>query len=238
MPQLLREDERRELPLADQAFHLLRGRILRCEIEPGAKLKVEALQREHGFSSSPLREALNRLAQEGLVKSDERRGFRASPVTIADLRDVTRMRLLVDGESLRDAMKHGDDAWEAQAIAAFHRLEKVEARIAGPGPLSLNAEWSGLHRHFHSSLIAACTSPKLLELSASLFDQAERYRRLSMRWRKEPRNKAAEHKRILDAVLSRDAKAASALLHDHIARTSANVEASLVKVSPLREGRP
>jgi GntR family carbon starvation induced transcriptional regulator len=238
MPQPMREEEEREQPLAEQAFQLLRGRILRCEIEPGAKLKVEALQREHGFSSSPLREALNRLAQEGLAKSDERRGFRAAPVTVADLRDVTRMRLLVDGEALRDAMKHGDDAWEAYALAAFHRLEKVEARIAGPGPLSLNAEWSALHKGFHVSLIAACTSPKLLELSASLFDQAERYRRLSMRWRKEPRNKAAEHKRILDAVLSRDTKAAAALLHDHIARTAANVEASLLKVSTLGDGRP
>lgn len=228
------EDAGRDLPLAEQAFQLLRGRILRCEIEPGAKLKVEMLQREHGFSSSPLREALNRLAQEGLVRSDDRRGFRASPVTIADLRDVTRMRLLLDCEALRDAMRQGDDAWEAQAIAAFHQLDKVEARITGPGPLSLNAQWSVLHKRFHFALMGACTSPKLLELSSSLFDQAERYRRLSMRWRKEPRNKSAEHKRILDAVLARDAKSAVALLTDHVSRTAANVEAALSRVSPLR----
>ena len=223
-----------DLPLAEQAFRLLRGRILHCEIEPGEKLKIEGLQREHGFSSSPLREALNRLVQEGLVKADERRGFRAAPVTVADLRDVTRLRLLVDGEALRDAMKQGGDAWEAQAVAAFHRLEKVEGRVAGSGPLSLNADWSLLHRQFHAALIAACTSPKLLELRASLFDQAERYRRLSMRWRKEPRHKAAEHKRILDAVLARDARLASTLLAEHVSRTAANVEAALSKVSTLR----
>ena len=128
-----------ELPLAEQAFRLLRGRILRCEIEPGEKLKVEALQKEHGFSSSPLREALNRLAQEGLVKSDERRGFRASPVTVADLRDVTRMRLLLDIEALKESIRNGDDAWEAAAISAYHRLEKVESRVVGSGPLSMNA---------------------------------------------------------------------------------------------------
>lgn len=234
MLQPVREEAERDLSLAGQAFRLLRGRILRCEIEPGAKLKVEALQRAHGFSSSPLREALNRLAQEGLVKSDERRGFRAAPVTAADLRDLTRMRLLLDCEALRDAMKQGDDAWEAQAIAAFHCLEKLEARITGPGPLTLNAEWSALHKQFHASLMAACTSPRLLELSSSLFDQAERYRRLSMRWRKEPRNKAAEHKRILDAVLARDEKAAVALLTEHVSRTAANVEAALARVRPIR----
>lgn len=234
MPSLAPTDEEPELPLAEQAFRLLRGRILRCEIEPGAKLKIEALQREHGFSSSPLREALNRLAQEGLVKADDRRGFRAAPVTIADLRDVTRMRLLLDCEALKDSIATGDDAWEARAVAAFHRLAKVEARITGPGPLSLNAEWSVLHKQFHFALMGACTSAKLLEMSSSLFDQAERYRRLSMRWRKEPRNKSAEHKRILDAALARDVRTATALLTDHVSRTAANVEAALSKVSPIR----
>ena len=223
-----------DLPLAELAFRLLRGRILRCEIEPGAKLKIESLQREHGFSSSPLREALNRLAQESLVKTDNRRGFWAAPVTISDLRDVTRMRLLLDCEALKDSIAKGGDMWEASAIAAFHQLAKIEARITGPGPLALNAEWSVLHKQFHFSLMDACASPKLLELSSSLFDQAERYRRLSMRWRKEPRNKSAEHKRILDAALGRDAKAAVALLTDHVSRTAANVETALSKVSPIR----
>src|SRR6185369_893482 len=142
----------RDLPLAERAFRLLRGRILRCEIEPGAKLKIEALQREHGLSSSPLREALNRLVQESLVKTDERRGFWAAPVTISDLRDVTRMRLLLDCEALKDSIARGDDAWEAGALAAFHQLAKVEARITGPGPLALNAEWSVLHKQFHFAL--------------------------------------------------------------------------------------
>lgn len=234
MPHPASADAGRELPLAEQAFRLLRGRILRCEIEPGAKLKIELLQREHGYSSSPLREALNRLAQEGLVKTDERRGFWAAPVTISDLRDVTRMRLLLDAEALRDSIAKGDDAWEARAIAAFHQLAKVESRLTGQGPLALNADWSALHKQFHFALMGACTSPKLLEMSSSLFDQAERYRRLSMRWRKEPRNKSAEHKRILDAAISRDAKSATALLTDHVSRTAANVEAALSKVSPIR----
>jgi DNA-binding GntR family transcriptional regulator len=229
-----RPDETQDLPLAEQAFRLLRGRILRCEIEPGAKLKIEVLQHEHGFSSSPLREALNRLAQEGLVNTDDRRGFWAAPVTIADLRDVTRMRLLLDCEAVKESIARGDDAWEAAAVAAFHHLAKVEGRITGPGPLALNAEWSVLHKQFHFALMGACGSTKLLWICSSLFDQAERYRRLSMRWRKEPRNKSAEHKRILDAALKRDAKGTLALLTDHISRTAANVEAALSRVSPIR----
>ncbi len=220
------------LPLAERAYQSLRGKILRCEFEPGEKLKMETLQRDHGLSSSPLREALNRLVTEGLVRSDERRGFFASHVSVDDLRDVTRLRLMLDSEALVESMRVGDDHWEAYIVAAQHGLAKIEARSDG-SPLTLNADWSVRHREFHLALLAATTSPKLMALCASLFDQAERYRRLSMRYRKEPRHKAAEHRRIMEAVLARDEATALALLREHTARTADNVEAAMARVPAL-----
>ena len=91
-------------------------------MEPGEKLKIDTLQRDHGLSSSPLREALNRLVTEGLVHTDERRGFWAAPVSVADLRDVTRLRLMLDCEALEESMRHGDHAWEARIVSALHWL--------------------------------------------------------------------------------------------------------------------
>ena len=223
-------------PLAEIAYQALRGKVLRCEFEPGEKLKIEALQRDHGLSSSPLREALNRLVTEGLVVNDERRGFFASPVSVADLRDVTRLRLMLDSEALSESMRAGGDDWEARIVSAQHGLAKIEARSDG-SPLTLNAEWSIRHRQFHLALLAATSSPKLAALCASLFDQAERYRRLSMRYRKEPRHKAAEHRRIMDAVLARDQTAALELARDHIRRTADNVEAAMASVPSLTEYR-
>ncbi len=59
------------------------------------------------FSSSPLREALNRLVQEGLVKADERRGFRVAAMSPDDLADITKMRLMLDVTALHESIQHG-----------------------------------------------------------------------------------------------------------------------------------
>jgi DNA-binding GntR family transcriptional regulator len=213
-------------PLAEQAFRSLRRDVLTGLFEAGSKLKLDDLQEHYGFSSSPLREALSRLAQEGLVKADERRGFRVAPISADDLADITHMRLMLDVEALRSAIELGDDSWEGAIVAAFHRLEKIESRLSD-GPVILDEEWSELHRNFHAALIAACASERQRLWSASLFDQAERYRRFSARHRQAGRRKSNEHRKIMEATLRRDADTACALLGEHILSTQRNVEAAM-----------
>ena len=213
-------------PLVEQAFNRLRKDVLIGSYPAGAKLKVEELQEAYGFSSSPLREALSRLAQEGLVRADERRGFRVAPISAEDLADITRMRLILDVQALAESIQHGDDRWEASIVAAYYRLEKIESRLSD-GAVILDDDWSALHRDFHLALIAACPSERQRNWSASLFDQAERYRRYSARYRKTSRRKSNEHKKIMDATLKRDIKAACALLQEHILGTQRSVEAVL-----------
>ncbi len=212
-------------PLVDQAFQRLRRDVLTGTFAADTKLKVEELQASYGFSSSPLREALSRLSQEGLVRADERRGFRVAALAPEDLLDITRMRVMLDVQALRESIEHGDDAWEAAIVAAFYRLEKVESRLPD-GPVILDEEWSALHRDFHAVLLSACPSPRQLSWSASLFDQAERYRRYSARHRKSARRKSNEHKKLMDATLRRDATTACALLTEHIRGTQRNVQAA------------
>jgi DNA-binding GntR family transcriptional regulator len=213
------------LSLGEQAFLQLRRDVLAGIFEPGAKLKIEELQAGYGYSSSPLREALNRLSQEGLVTADARRGFRVAPISSADLADITHMRLLLDVAALRSAIEHGDDAWEAGIVAASHRLGKAESSL-GNGPTVLSAEWESLHKGFHVSLLAACPSGRQLAACASLFDQAERYRRYSASHRPVARNKNEDHRRLMDATLKRDADTACTLLAQHIRSTQKNVEAA------------
>ncbi len=215
--------------VSEQAFLSLRRDVLQGEHPPGAKLKLELLQVQYGFSSSPLREALNRLAQEGLVRADERRGFRVAPVSAEDMADITRMRLMIDVPALRDAIRAGDDSWEAALVASFHRLERLESRLT-EGPVILDTEWVQRHREFHLALVAACPSQRQLALSASLFDQAERYLQISGRHRQGLRRKNDEHRRLMQAALKRDAGTACALLADHIEGTQRNVVAALKKM--------
>jgi len=220
------EFELRSPPLADQAFVNLRRDVLTGTFGAGMKLKVDELQAIYGLSSSPLREALSRLAQEGLIRADERRGFRVAPISTNDLADITRMRLLLDVPALREAIAQGDDAWESAVVAAYHRLERVESRLSD-GPVVLDENWSELHRAFHLALLAACPSERQRVWGASLFDQAERYRRFSARYRKTARRKSNEHRKIMDATLRRDADTACALLEEHILSTQRNVATAL-----------
>lgn len=211
--------------VSEQAFQALRMDVLSGQHAPESKLKVEALQNHYGFSSSPLREALNRLVQEGLVKADERRGFRVAPMSPHDLADITKMRLLLDVTALDESIRCGDDAWEAQIVASFHRLEKIESRLP-PGPVVLDAEWSQRHREFHLSLMAACPSERQLSWSMSLFDQAERYRHFAARNRTVLKKKDAEHRALMKAVVRRDGATATQLLREHIVGTQTNVLAA------------
>lgn len=205
----------------EQALTSLRQDVLSLTYQPGTKLKVEELQHAYGLSSSPLREALNRLSEEGLVRADDRRGFRVASVSEDDLRDITRMRLLVDLPALEDSMKCGDDAWEAQVVASFHLLEKVEARLP-EGPVVLDPEWSQLHKSFHMTLISACLSERLVGSSRSLFDQAERYRHISARYRTVVKRKSEEHKLLMRAVIKRDIATACQMHQDHVLSTQKN----------------
>lgn len=222
------DSDKASTPLTGQAFALLRQDVIGGSFEAGTKLKLDELQERYGFSSSPLREALSRLTQEGLVKADERKGFRVAAISADDLKDITRMRLLIDVQALDDAIAHGDDNWEANILAAHHRLDKMESRFSD-GPLVLDDEWSGLHKRFHMSLVSGCTSVRQLAWSESLFDQAERYRRFSARHRTTNRRKSEEHRHLLEAVIARDAKLACAMLTEHIQSTLRNVEAALLR---------
>lgn len=212
--------------LSERAYRELRQAIVRGEFEPGARLRVDELTRRFAVSSSPLREALNRLSGQGLVRMLENRGFRVAPLTAEGVSDLARVRVLVECEALRDSIAHGGDSWEAQAVAAGHELALCERRLGNEARV-LNDDWSARHRRFHLSLYAACTSPLLLDLTDVLFDNAERYRRWAAAYRQTARRKHDEHQRLLTAVVARDADGAAMLLRTHITRTEQVVAMAL-----------
>ncbi|MFW0783587.1 FCD domain-containing protein [Gordonia sp. CPCC 206044] len=211
-------------PLVEVTIARLRQDLLSNVHQAGDKLKVDHLREQYGCSSSPLREALNRLTYEGLVIADERRGFRVAAMSVEDFNDITRLRLILDMQALEESIERGGDEWEAQAIASFYRLQKVEERLPD-GPLVLNSEWSMLHKSFHMTLLSATTSPRLLQSCSNLFDQAERYRRFSAAHRTQSRSKSGEHEAILNATIGRDKDEAVALLTHHITRTQRDIAA-------------
>ena len=134
--------------LATDVLHRLRDDIISCALKPGERLRFEALRDIYGVSFSTLREALARLASERLVVAEGQRGFLVAPISREDLLDLTRTRVLVERECLRLAMERGDAAWEAQILGAYHRLDRVEARLSETGGVS--PEWDARHFEFYT----------------------------------------------------------------------------------------
>jgi DNA-binding GntR family transcriptional regulator len=192
---------------------------------PGEKLPIVKLAATYGVSPGAVREALSRLISEGLVEFNEQRGFRTAPVSRAALMDITRTRVMIDSHALREAIRLGDVAWEADVLAMQHRLANCPIRDGSFPPMG--AEWQRLHRTFHRTLIAACGSDWLIRFHDLLFDQAIRYRSLAGAYRIDRnRNVDAEHAAIVRAVIARDADAAAAAIEAHYS-TTANLLAEL-----------
>jgi len=212
--------------LVESAYNSLRADIIEGRLTPNSKLRIEDLRNYYRTGASPLREALNRLAGEGFVTVEGQRGFRVSPVSLEDLEDVTRMRILLECEALCESIKYGDDEWEASIVASFHRLTKAEENRDNQF-----SEWEKRNDEFHEALVAASRSPWLLKFRHILYEQHKRYRLLAILAHDETRDLHAEHTAIKDAAISRDIKAARKATEDHIMRTLQTDEEVLAKLS-------
>lgn len=210
---------------SDQAYEAIRAEILDCRLAPGAKVTISEAAVRLGFSPGAVREALSRLAAEKWTVATAQKGYSVTPVSIAELRDLTRTRITIEQICLRSAIAHGDVEWETSIVAAYHRLHRIPMQIAG-GKAPLNAAWVAAHTTYHAALAAGCDSPWTLTLRATLYAQSERYRHLSAVLARENRDVDSEHKAILNACLARDADRACALIEDHLNRTSAIVVTS------------
>lgn len=204
--------------IAEAVFSRLRTDIVRGRFEPGEKLLLDRMRELYGAGISPVREALSRLASDGLVIQESQRGFRVRPASWADLRDITGNRIRLETAAIALSVEHGDDDWEARVISAHHVLSKFDpARIAEP---HLREDWEARHREFHVALISACGSPWLLHFCALLHDQFDRYRRLAkFAGRRQP-HLASHHLGLVRAVKTRQPREAARILAEHITDTS------------------
>lgn len=209
--------------LAAAICRRVRADIVSGARKPGARIRLEELKSAFDVSWSPIREALSSLVAEGLIVA-EARGYSVAPVSKAQFDEVVRLRTLLESLALREAITRGDEAWEAELLAAHHRLSKLEDRRWNAPDA---ADWEHWHRTYHGALIRACGAPILLQFCEQLNDMTDRYRRLFLSTHKLDRDVASEHKAITEATLERDADKACRLLERHIQRTGKNILRSM-----------
>jgi GntR family transcriptional regulator, carbon starvation induced regulator len=207
---------------AERAYQLLRRELLNGEWLPHERLRPQALQQRFALGLTPIREALMRLAVDGLVQGESQRGFRACGVSSEEWHDLMSARRDLERSCLARAIERGGADWEARIMEAMAQL----ARTALPKSASDRkaAElWEVRHRNFHFALVSACGSPWRLRFWNTLTDHSERYRKLRLLRRKETaakvRDAVGDHRAIMEAVLSRDAARAAQVMDAHLAAT-------------------
>jgi GntR family transcriptional regulator, carbon starvation induced regulator len=209
--------------LVEKAHAALKKNIIAGVHKPGEKLRVEHLKRDYAVSGGTLREALTMLIADKLVVAEGQRGFRVALVSAEDLIDLSRIRILLEKEAIRQAIAHGDEEWEAGVVSSFHILSvATKTFAANPRDEAVLDEWERRHRAFHLSLIAAAPSEWTGYFLKVSYQQYERYRHMFLAVAEEfykDRDAQAEHAAIVDAVLARDADLAAALIEEHLTRS-------------------
>jgi DNA-binding GntR family transcriptional regulator len=205
-----------EPTLIERAYTQLRDDIVESRLAAGERLRVEHLRTRYGVSAGTLREAMTRLASDALVEVVGRRGFRVVPMTPQDLEDLTRLRLHIEIDALRHAVRHGDAAWREQLTRAFNELAAHEQ------PMRPNdgKSWEQHNARFHETLISGSASAWTLRVLRQLWRHGERYRRLSMQLPGGVRDVHEEHRDIYQSAMTGQEARAALALEAHISSTT------------------
>lgn len=199
------------------AYETIRNHIIGGEHPPGKKLKIQDLAEDLKVAPGAVREALSRLVSDQLVISRDQRGFIVAPLSMADLEDLTDLRCEIEAIALRRSVAKGDVDWEVRIISAAHRLRAEQPPHPGKG--AIEAPWVKRHAEYHTALVSACGSDRLLDLHSRLYEQSERYRLLSA-FGEGKRNVADEHQELVDLALARDADSLVDRMTAHIRKTT------------------
>lgn len=188
------------------AYARVREQILTGDLAPGQSIDQEALAERLGLSTTPVREALRRLASERLVVIRAHRDTVVAPVSLDMLEDVYTVRLELDPL--------------AAALAAANATERHRAVIAElrhATPDGDPANHLRLNRHLHRSIYSACGNSVLVHLLDRLWDASDRYRLILVMDAVVSRSADIEHDEIAQAVLDRRPERASRLMRQHVA---------------------
>jgi DNA-binding GntR family transcriptional regulator len=200
-------------PVGETAYRRVRTDIIFGRLPPGQKLTLERMKEAYGASISTLREILNRLASESLIKAEGAKGFEVMPTSADNLRQVASMRQLLECHALKESFESGDMEWEGRVVAAHHKLAQMEKRMA-TGDRSDAQTWKRYDWEFHHALISACGSQVLLDTHALIYDRYLRYQMLAAVYRGEAAS--GEHRTLLDSALARDWRTAQKALTRHV----------------------
>ena len=203
----------------DTIFEALREAIVKGDLEQGAQLRQEQIAAAFNVSRIPVREAIARLEQLGLVETQRYRGAFVTQLNIADIEEVFRLRALIEAEAIRHAVPRLDSVSltrARKAATAFHDATDP-------------ADWMDRNREFHAVLYRPDLQPRTNAILTNLLNLSDRFLRAQLYLTAGQARADREHRQILAACEAGDADLAADLTAQHIRDAMASLLAHLTE---------
>ena len=197
------------LPLRDVVFNTLRQAILKGELKPGERLMEIALAERLGVSRTPIREAMRKLEQEGLVVMIPRRGAQVANITEKDLNDVLEVRIALENVAIEKACARMTEEEMRRLWLAAKEFEHTIAE----GNLVKLAEADVA---FHEVIYQASDNKRLIQVLNNMREQIYRYRVEYLKREEAYPQLIAEHAAIIEYISKGEKKAATDVMCKHI----------------------
>jgi DNA-binding GntR family transcriptional regulator len=196
-----------EQNLKGRAYSVIKAKIIRCELRPGALLSEKALIAEIGSSRTPIREALNKLEEENWIRIYPKRGIFVTDISAKDVADIYTLRKMNESLAASLAAEHID----LDKVKPFHDL------WGRPRQAPEVEEHMAKDREFHLLIAYASGNKYLAQFISRLYDQASRVRFLSLEKHKDRLEEVRlEHLAIMERLSARDKKGAGRAMRAHL----------------------
>ena len=196
--------------IRDGVYEHIRADILSCVLLPGARIFENDLAKRYDVSKSPVRDALLRLQEQGLIEVLPRKGYLIRPISKSDAYDLYEMRLLLEKSSLRRACNEASD----EDLASLDQFRAVDN-----GDL---VHWVMYNRNFHRRITELSGNSRMARITAEVIDQFDRLTFVgvsSAPSETTSEKSVAEHVEIIDALQARDRSKVTKLITKHITKS-------------------
>lgn len=203
----------RELLLGESAYIALKDDILTCKLAPGDFVTESDLAKRYGVSKTPIREAINHLAQEGYIQSVPRRGTLVRPIELRDIQQTYLLRGLLEPPAASLAAEKASDEEIDEIRSIMNSM--TSAHEDGANPPTLKPEQVRTHREFHAAIAFASGIPRLGKMVNSLHEEVERFMNANSQLARMLTFGDMDH-HLLDAISDRDGDKAKKIASESV----------------------
>ncbi len=196
--------------LTDQVYDAIRADILACVLAPGESISEGSLVSLYGFGKAPVRSALNRLRQDGLVSVSPRRSYMVSTITLRDVQELYALRLLLEPATARLAAGKVD-------ARRLEKLDEVCLKGYTPGDPVSTLRFLDANRDFHLHIAESGENQRFIRLLAQVLDETTRVMHIGLGLRNRNAEMQHEHHALLAALKAGDGEEAARIAEQQVA---------------------